>query len=114
MLLSTAPSGQRRLDFAQPAQRTSAGWRVSEEAIMGTAIRVELWCDDARHGAAAAAAVMDEMHRIDRAMSPHKPASELKAEELECKLLAGVRQFDFGARDVEVMIVTWPVDFLLL
>ncbi len=44
---------------------------------MGTAITVELWADDARAGEAAAAAVMEEMHRIDRCMSPHKPASEL-------------------------------------
>jgi len=54
-----------------------AGWMSREEAIMGTAIRVELWSEDARDGAAAMAAVMDEMHRIDRAMSPHKPDSEL-------------------------------------
>ncbi len=39
-------------------------------------------------------------------------ASELKADELERKLLARIRQFDFGARDVEIMVVTWPVDFL--
>ncbi len=39
-------------------------------------------------------------------------ASELKNEDLERKLLARVRQFDFGAKDVEVMVVTWPVDFL--
>lgn len=39
-------------------------------------------------------------------------SSELKAEELEQKLLARVRQFDFGAKDVEVMVVNWPVDFL--
>jgi TonB family protein len=39
-------------------------------------------------------------------------SSELKAEELERKLLARIRQFDFGAKDVEVMVVTWPVDFL--
>jgi TonB family protein len=39
-------------------------------------------------------------------------SSELKAEELEKKLLARIRQFDFGAKDVEVMVVTWPVDFL--
>jgi len=44
---------------------------------MGTAISVELWCDDAAEGAAAIDAVMSEMHRIDRAMSPHKPESEL-------------------------------------
>ncbi len=39
-------------------------------------------------------------------------SSELKAEELEKKLLARIRSFDFGAKDVEVMVVTWPVDFL--
>ena len=39
-------------------------------------------------------------------------ASELKAAELERQLLARVRQFDFGAKDVEPMVVSWPVDFL--
>ena len=39
-------------------------------------------------------------------------SSELKAVELERKLLARIRQFDFGAKDVEQMVVTWPVDFL--
>jgi TonB family protein len=39
-------------------------------------------------------------------------SSELKTEELERKLLARIRQFDFGAKDVEVMVVSWPVDFL--
>ena len=39
-------------------------------------------------------------------------SSELKAEALENKLLARVHQFDFGAKDVEVMVVSWPVDFL--
>jgi len=39
-------------------------------------------------------------------------SSELKAHELESKLLARIRQFDFGAKDVDVMVVSWPVDFL--
>ncbi len=39
-------------------------------------------------------------------------SSELKAPELEQKLLARIRQFDFGAKDVDVMVITWPVDFL--
>ncbi len=39
-------------------------------------------------------------------------SSELHAAELEGKLLARIRQFDFGAKDVDQMIVTWPVDFL--
>jgi len=55
----------------------AAGWFAREEAIMGTAIRVELWSDSRAQAEAAMAAVMAEMHRIDRTMSPHKPASEL-------------------------------------
>jgi periplasmic protein TonB len=39
-------------------------------------------------------------------------SSELKADEMEKKLLARVRQFDFGAKDVADMVVTYPVDFL--
>lgn len=39
-------------------------------------------------------------------------SSELKAAELEAKLLARIRSFDFGAKDVDAMVVTWPVDFL--
>ena len=39
-------------------------------------------------------------------------SSELKAAELERKLLARIRQFDFGAKDVDQMVVSWPVDFL--
>lgn len=39
-------------------------------------------------------------------------SSELNADELERKLLARIRQFDFGAKDVAQIVVTWPVDFL--
>ena len=39
-------------------------------------------------------------------------SSELKDGELERKLLARIRTFDFGAKDVERMVVSWPVDFL--
>ncbi len=44
---------------------------------MGTAITVELWCEDREAGESAGAAVMAEMHRINRAMSPHLESSEL-------------------------------------
>ena len=44
---------------------------------MGTAITVELWHDDVRDGEDAAAAVIEEMHRIDALMSTYKPESEL-------------------------------------
>ena len=54
-----------------------AGWCKREEAIMGTAISVELWSDDRAAGEAAIQAVMDEMHRIDHLMSPYKAESEL-------------------------------------
>lgn len=57
--------------------RVSAGWLAREEAIMGTSIQVELWSEDRDEGEQAIDAVMAEMHRIDRAMSPHKPDSEL-------------------------------------
>ncbi len=77
MLSATFSPMQRHFDFARRTERASAGWVLREEAIMGTAIKVELWADDRRMGEAAAGAVMDEMHRIDRAMSPHKASSEL-------------------------------------
>ncbi|MCL6569647.1 MAG: hypothetical protein K6T35_12430 [Meiothermus silvanus] len=40
------------------------------------------------------------------------PRGSESCDELERKLLARIRQFDFGAKDVETMTVTWPVDFL--
>ena len=39
-------------------------------------------------------------------------SSELHAAEFERKLLARIRQFDFGAKDVAVMELTYPLDFL--
>jgi thiamine biosynthesis lipoprotein len=74
------PRGTRRTSAATGSLlggRPNGGWIKREEAIMGTAISVELWCDDRRAGEAAADAVMAEMHRIDRAMSPYRPDSEL-------------------------------------
>lgn len=62
------------------AHGVKGAWVSSEEAIMGTAIRVEFWNDNAadrRAADAAIGAVMGEMRRIDAAMSPFKPDSEL-------------------------------------
>jgi thiamine biosynthesis lipoprotein len=59
------------------SKAASGAWLKREEAIMGTAITVELWADQRGAGEAAITAVMDEMHRIDRTMSPHKEDSEL-------------------------------------
>jgi thiamine biosynthesis lipoprotein len=77
MFFAPSDPSQRRFDFARRTARAVGAWVRREEAIMGTAITVELWCDDVRHGEAAALAVMAEMHRIDAAMSPHKLDSEL-------------------------------------
>ncbi len=70
-----------RAALSAPAPLDGAGtdgaWLAREAVAMGTAIRVELWCDDAARGHAAIDAVMTEMERIDRVMSPHKPDSEL-------------------------------------
>jgi thiamine biosynthesis lipoprotein len=52
-------------------------WFRRDEAIMGTAIHVELWSEDPALAGRAIDAVMAEMHRIDRLMSPFKPDSEL-------------------------------------
>lgn len=68
---SRSPSARRA------AAPDAAGWFQREEAIMGTAITAELWAGNAREGEAALDAVMQEMHRIDRAMSPHRAESEL-------------------------------------
>ena len=39
-------------------------------------------------------------------------SSELKKPDVEEKLLARIRTFDFGAKDVNVMVVNYPLDFL--
>jgi thiamine biosynthesis lipoprotein len=63
---------------AQPRPAVRQGrWFSRDEAIMGTAIHVELWSDDRAAADAAIDAVMREMHRIDAAMSPYKETSEL-------------------------------------
>jgi FAD:protein FMN transferase len=79
MLPLLSNPAQRRFDFARRAASVmnAGGWLRRAEAIMGTAISVELWSEDRQAGEAAVTAVMDEMHRIDRAMSPHRPDSEL-------------------------------------
>lgn len=68
---ATAPSRAFGRSHAQ------GEWMSREEAIMGTAVRVELWAPERQQGEAAINAVMAEMHRIDRTMSPHKADSEL-------------------------------------
>jgi thiamine biosynthesis lipoprotein len=61
----------------RPAPAGEGAWYSREEAIMGTAIRVELWSERRDLAEDAMAAVMDQMHHVDETMSPHKPESEL-------------------------------------
>ena len=39
-------------------------------------------------------------------------ASELRSPDLERKLVVRIKQFDFGAKDVDIVVVTYPIDFL--
>lgn len=65
------------LSHAMSHESSESNWYSGEQAIMGTAVQVTLWSDTRARADAAIAAVMAEMHRIDHAMSPHKPDSEL-------------------------------------
>jgi len=70
-------SGAWRRHVAPPPAPLRGGWYRREEAIMGTAIEAELWAETPARAEAALDAVMGEMHRIDRQMSPHREDSEL-------------------------------------
>lgn len=48
-----------------------------EDGIMGTRIVVELWSEQKAEGEKAISAVLEEMRRVDAAMSTYKPQSEL-------------------------------------
>ena len=81
-----------------------AEWHTREEAIMGTAVRVELWHEDATAARAAMGAVMDEMNRIDALMSPYKPDSELSRinrEAAQKPVAIGKEMFGLIARSIE-------------
>lgn len=61
----------------RPMALPQGGWMQREQAVMGTLVTVQVWADDRTRGAAAMAAVMAEMQRIDRRYSPHRADSEL-------------------------------------
>lgn len=60
--------------LALPAQ---AQWYKDEQAIMGTAVSVELWDDTESHARQCIAQVMAFMQHVDDVMSPFKPTAEL-------------------------------------
>ncbi|MDH5181402.1 MAG: FAD:protein FMN transferase [Gammaproteobacteria bacterium] len=59
------------------SQPVCADWYSREQAVMGTAVRVELWHENRTAAEQCMDRVMKNMHRIDLAMSPFKPDSEL-------------------------------------
>jgi FAD:protein FMN transferase len=86
------------------ATSPAGAWYSREESIMGTAIRVELWSTDAGLADSAMASVMEQMHHVDRAMSPHKPDSELSLinrEAGERPVTVSAEVFDLLARSLE-------------
>lgn len=95
-------SALRHLTRRAPAP-AAGRWFSRDEAIMGTAIHVELWGEDRAAAESAIDAVMDEMHRIDRLMSPYKEDSELSRinrEAAQAAVEVGQELFDLLARSL--------------
>jgi len=89
---------------ALTANPACAEWFSRHEAIMGTAVDVELWSDDATKANEALAAVIAEMHHIDDTMSPFKPDSELSRinrEAAEHPVPISREMYDILAKSIE-------------
>ena len=69
-----APLPPRRALDRPPA---AGRWRIREELLMGSVVRVELWAELPRDGEAALEAALAEMRRIDRRCSARHLDSEL-------------------------------------
>ena len=54
-----------------------ASWISDEQAIMGTSVSAEFWCDDEQRGRQLMAQVMDDMRAVDAQLSPYIESSEL-------------------------------------
>ncbi len=103
-LKSALPKIVSTLGLFSKVKPTQGSWTCREEAIMGTSIRVELWHEEPAMGEAALDAVMEEMQRIDRAMSPFKPESELSRinrEAAKAPVPISKEMFELVARSVE-------------
>ncbi len=71
------PQASTRRLATNTLSRPGGAWHVRDEAVMGTAIHVELWAERRADAAEALDTVSHEMQRIDRLYSPHRPESEL-------------------------------------
>ena len=74
MKLLLLPFALLTLFSSYPAQ---AEWHKQEQAIMGTQVSVELWHEKPLQANKCISLVMQNIHRIDAAMSPYKEQSEL-------------------------------------
>lgn len=54
-----------------------AHWLTDQQSIMGTEVAVTLWSDDVAQGRAAIEAVMQDMRRLDKALSTYIETSEV-------------------------------------
>lgn len=77
MLAALRGSLRRPGSAAHVANTAEGAWYSRDEAIMGTAIRVELWCTDTRAAKEAMDEVIASMHHVDASMSPFRADSEL-------------------------------------
>ncbi len=80
-----------------------------EDGIMGTRIVVELWSEDKAKGEQAVQAVLDEMRRVDAAMSTYKPTSELSlvnAQAAKKPVLISQELFDLLQTSIEYSKLT--------
>ena len=84
-------------------------WVSAQQSVMGTLIRAEVSARDQMAGERAIAQVFDEMHRIDRQMSPYKPRSELsQVNRLASRSPVSISTELFGLlqRSVEVSVLS--------
>lgn len=74
---SRARAAAAAAPWPRAAATACGGWMQRRQPMMGTEVSVQLWAEDRARGAAAMAAVMAEMQRIEHNFSPHRPGSEL-------------------------------------
>lgn len=91
------------------ANHCVAEWHKAEEAVMGTRVTVEVWNEDPVTARQSVQAVMDDMHRINRLMSPYLESSEISRINREAAahpVTCAPELFHLVARSLEVSEMT--------
>ncbi len=86
-----------------------AGWVYEEQVIMGTKVRAEVWHPEDAMAREGIRAVMAELRRIDRLMSPYNPDSELSrlnAQAADKPIAVAPELFDLVVRTLEFSRLT--------